>query len=683
MVGGTCNVIKANFLLRFTISDFDFDESANLNVESFPSTDPCPEVEIITPVPAPVISVDQQSGKIFVRKNLCNDGISDTATSDATENSESITSKIYVRSHESLTSHVITTDVAEQPAFATTPDCIIVSSEIIKEAPTSKIFIRNIETLTNPQQASSANQYYSADANPTENFVDFIEEFPPSIYVRSFDSLVIDGQEVTTGIPPPQPLQQRCKISIKNFDQLIEPLLMQPPLISSPSMIGGQAQNLVIHMRPHQVDETLMTYRDVNTPDTRPSSSNVSTHSGIDDVIILDDSELGEAIPTSETQPVDEPVENSKPDEIVQENSIETLQELGWNDKAVLEKIEVPNETLDADNEAENARVPMVRIPLNFDEAEKESQNRRKVKIVKIIRIKKKKKAEGDSASRSSNKNTIDQLNNIQIVFKCSHDDCNQHFSSEQLLKYHKRCHSGTELVCPECASREFKTFNSLHTHLWRSHKIDMELFACTLCDYKTPILSRLKNFHENIHSNEKNFFCNFPECDKSFKNSKQMKNHSQIHKNKRKSQIKVSSSGVDKASKKIRCGECNKIFTSDSGLYIHSMEHKTTEKKFSCEECDYCTNDHNSFRRHKSQHSQVHRYKCPACDYTSIQSNTYRKHIEKQHPELAESLLFKCEVCKFTTISRIKFDGHKVKHSGTPTISAKKHRLSKQIKDL
>lgn len=640
-------------------------------------------MEIITPAPPPVSSVDQQSGKIFVRKNLCNDGIPDAATSDATENSESITSKIYVRSHESLTSHVITTDVDEQPAFATTPDCIIVSSEIIKEAPTSKIFIRNIETLTNPQQATSSNQYYSAEANPTENFVDFIDEFPPSIYVRSFDCLVSDGQEAATGIPPQQSLQQRCKIMIKNFDQLIEPLLMQPPLISSPSMIGGQAQNLVIHMRPHQVDETLMNYRDANTPDTRPSSSNVSTHSGIDDVIILDDSELGEAIQTSEAQLVGEPVENSKPDEIIQETSIETLQELAWNDKSVLEKIEELNET-DADNEAESATrtPPMVRIPLNFDEAEKEP-DRRKVKIVKIIRIKKKKKAEGDSLPRSSSKNTIDQLNNIQIVFKCSHEDCNQHFSSEQLLKYHKKSHSGTELVCPECASREFKTFNSLHTHLWRSHKIDMELFACSLCDYKTPILSRLKNFHENIHSNEKNFLCNFPECDKSFKNSKQMKNHSLIHKNKRKSQIKVS----DKASKEIRCSECNKIFTSDSGLYIHSMEHKTTEKKFSCEECDYCTNDHNSFRRHKSQHSQVHRYKCPACDYTSIQSNTYRKHIEKQHPELAESLLFKCEVCKFTTISRIKFDGHKMKHSGTPTmsakISAKKHRLSKQIKDL
>lgn len=544
--------------------DFDFDESANLNnIEPFPSSDPCPEVEIITPALTIVSSVDHQSGKIFVRKNLCNDGILDQATSDATENSESITSKIYVRSHESLTSHVISTEVAEQPAFSTTPDCIIVSSEIIKEAPTSKIFIRNIETLTNPQQATSANQYYSAEANTSENFVDFIDEFPPSIYVRSFDSLVNDSQEAATGISlsPTQQLQQRCKISIKNFDQLIEPLLMQPPLISSPSMIGGQAQ----------VNETLMSYRDASTPDTRPGSSNVSTHSGIDD-----DSEICETIPNSETRPVDKPVENSKPDEIVQETSIEALQELAWSDKPVLEKIEEPNE-------AENSRVPMVRIPLNFDEAEKEP-DRRKVKIVKIIRIKKKKKAESDGAIRSSNKNTIDQLNNIQIVFKCSHEDCNQHFSSEQLLKYHKKSHSGTELVCPECASREFKTFNSLHTHLWRSHKINMELFACSLCDYKTPILSRLKNFHESIHSNEKNYVCNFPECGKSFKNSKQMKNHTMIHK-KKKSQIKYSSSGSDKASK-----------------------HKTTEKKYSCEECDYCTNDHNSFRRHKSQHSQVHR---------------------------------------------------------------------------
>lgn len=639
--------------------DFDFDDSANFN--SFPTPEHVPEIEIITPAP---MNTDPLSGKIFVRKNLCNDeALAEPAATEVPDTSDIPTSKIYVRSHESLTSQVITTDVTKQPSETSTPDCIIVSSEIISEAPPSKIFIRNIETLTNPLQEAAASQFYQAnpplETGTPESFINF----PPAIFVRSYDSLVNDArpEQPSTPIESIQVPQQRCKISIKNMNTLIEPILMQPPLINPSSMIFGQAQNLVIHMRPQQTDESLISYRDTSmTPDTLPGSSNVSTCGGNDDVIILDDSEINGSLFTSfhdatdiqdeivemmETSHVAEPViENLEVTETPERNETP-------NEKSVLEKLAIIEGQTDSGSKDDQ---PMVSIPIDFTEPAEEPE-RKKIKIVKIIRIKKRKE--------SGKKAPDAQLSNIQIVFKCSQPDCSQHFSSEQLLKYHRKCH-GTDgsIVCPECKSEEFKSFNTLHTHLWRQHKVDVDLFGCELCDFKTPILSRLKNFHAKIHSNEKNYKCDVQKCGKSFKNSKQLRNHIETHKIKKKAKAKLKPPPAD-STKRIRCTECNKTFSSESGLYIHSMEHKTDEKKFNCEQCDYATNDHNSFRRHKAQHSMVHHYKCPACDYSSIQSNTYRKHLEKQHPEVAENLLFKCGFCKFTTISKGKYDGHMMKH--------------------
>lgn len=656
----------------FFNDDFDFDDSANFN--SIPTPEPVPDVEIITPV---TIQPDSSSGKIFVRKNLCNGEVDQEAVVEETPEAADVpTSKIYVRSHESLTSQVVTTDLTQQPSEASTPDCIIVSSEIISEAPTSKIFIRNIETLTNPLQESSTNQFFTTNVQlETGTPESYLNNYPP-IYVRSYDSLLNDERpdQVSTPIESIQASPQRCKISIKNMNALIEPILMQPPLINPSSMIFGQAQNLVIHMRTQQSDENLISYRDTSmTPDTLPGSSNVSTCGGNDDVIILDDSEVSESLllntfpDTSEIH--NEIVQLMETSQISLEPLVEPLQEIvdnperneTPNEKTVLQKLELAGVSDQLDKVEKE--VPMVSIPIDFTEAVPEP-GQKKLKIVKIIRIKKK----GQLANKATAViGQTTKLNNIQIVFKCSVQDCTQHFSSEQLLKYHRKCHAANPLtiICPECKSEEFKTFITLHTHLWRAHKVDIDLYSCGLCDFKTPVLARLKNFHEKIHSTEKNFKCNFEKCNKSFKNLKQLRNHAQIHKTKRKTKVKprVNPPPDEDFSKRIRCSECNKGFSSESGLYIHSKEHNSEDKKFNCASCEYSTNDHNSFRRHKSQHSMVHHYKCPACEYSSIQSTTYRKHLEKQHPELAESLLYKCGMCKFTTISKGKYDGHLMKH--------------------
>ncbi|XP_035910257.1 uncharacterized protein LOC118511370 [Anopheles stephensi] len=334
--------------------------------------------------------------------------------------------------------------------------------------------------------------------------------------------------------------------------------------------------------------------------------------------------------------------------------------------------------------------------------------------------------------------------------YKCDLNDCGARFRQPDRLEYHRKCHipgeSSSAIRCPECGSLEFRNWNTLHTHLWREHEIDMELYACQLCSFKTPVLCRLNNTHMKIHSEERNFKCAI--CGKAFKNNKQLRNHRRWHREPqpqpqqqpaqprpdvpvvvdqqpeqpspqetstladpsveplpdRQKPTKASNQltlkcvkcGLRFASKrqlrahmdakhptetseqtgpeaagssKHRCLLCGMVFRTRYLLQAHAAKH-SDEKRFKCEHCEYTTNDHNAFRRHKMRHSTKggHMYKCSYCDYSSIQSTTYRKHLERMHAEVASALLYKCARCPFVSISEAKYQLHRTKHEANGT---------------
>uniref|UniRef100_A0A8W7P514 C2H2-type domain-containing protein n=1 Tax=Anopheles coluzzii TaxID=1518534 RepID=A0A8W7P514_ANOCL len=334
--------------------------------------------------------------------------------------------------------------------------------------------------------------------------------------------------------------------------------------------------------------------------------------------------------------------------------------------------------------------------------------------------------------------------------YKCDLKDCGVRFRQPDRLDYHRKCHvvapdSPNPIHCPECGSLEFRNWNTLHTHLWREHAIDMELYACHLCSFKTPVLCRLNNTHMKIHSEERNFKCAI--CGKAFKNNKQLRNHRRWHREPQQQQqqqqqpqhqeapvveeqqpvsqpppveeppaigptqsndasqgdkpkakptsiqqstMKCVKCGLRFAGKrqlrthmdakhpteagepgstevsaaKHRCLLCGMVFRTRYLLQSHAAKH-SDEKRFKCEHCEYTTNDHNAFRRHKMRHSTKggHMYKCSYCDYSSIQSTTYRKHLERMHAEVASALLYKCAKCPFVSISEAKYQLHRTKH--------------------
>jgi hypothetical protein len=109
-----------------------------------------------------------------------------------------------------------------------------------------------------------------------------------------------------------------------------------------------------------------------------------------------------------------------------------------------------------------------------------------------------------DRKRKSKPKRPVVPSKHFDIGMKCSRVDCGMRFKTPELIGYHERCHDIDDdegLVCPECGTHEMKNWNTLHTHLWRAHKIDMELYSCHLCDFKTPIFTRLTNIHMKIHA--------------------------------------------------------------------------------------------------------------------------------------------------------------------------------------
>lgn len=256
---------------------------------------------------------------------------------------------------------------------------------------------------------------------------------------------------------------------------------------------------------------------------------------------------------------------------------------------------------------------------------------------------------------------------------KCSMSSCKVRLEDLNKLEYHQASHTKEGFMCLEC-SELFAFWKPLTSHLWRVHKIDMELYSCDKCDYKTFSLSKLNNIHKLIHGDVKAFVCDI--CQKAFKNTKQLRNHKITHKQKTnkllficeiclknfayRRQLKVHMDVVHKKIKPYLCNYCGYKGSSRSSLKMHIRQH-TGERPFACDTCPYTTSDHNSLRRHKLRHTGHKPYKCPHCSYACIQSSTYKVHLKTKHPGLEKDLMFTCDICQFRSVNKDIFTSHMV----------------------
>lgn len=171
---------------------------------------------------------------------------------------------------------------------------------------------------------------------------------------------------------------------------------------------------------------------------------------------------------------------------------------------------------------------------------------------------------------------------------KCILPGCKIRLEDLAKMNYHIKCHLEHNYQCPECHST-FEFWNILAGHLWRNHKIDMELYSCDKCDYKTYSLAKLNNIHKLIHGDVKAYSCD--SCKKSFKNSKQLRNHKITHKQKTEDSICF-------------CEHCKKPFNNKRQLRIHIDGVHKKIKPFLCSFCGYKGATRGSLKSHIRQHT-------------------------------------------------------------------------------
>ena len=189
----------------------------------------------------------------------------------------------------------------------------------------------------------------------------------------------------------------------------------------------------------------------------------------------------------------------------------------------------------------------------------------------------------------------------------CEVDGCAVRLRDETKLDYHRKCHTtikdkGTMFQCLECSQAKkskkldndttldifsSETWKRMALHLWRVHKIDMELYSCDIChDFKEFTMWRLEE-HKIAHQVSRPFLCN--ECGKCFKTNRNLKMHSQLHQEKRLTPEKTQSienSKDEHRSKGGTCDICNKGFTTKRFLRHHA---ETVHKGLKPYMCNFC----------------------------------------------------------------------------------------------
>ncbi|XP_050544991.1 zinc finger protein 92-like [Daktulosphaira vitifoliae] len=275
--------------------------------------------------------------------------------------------------------------------------------------------------------------------------------------------------------------------------------------------------------------------------------------------------------------------------------------------------------------------------------------------------------------------NQLTDKNLMNKPFKCSIGNCKIKFGTDDNLKYHKRCHSDDGYQCSELDCHFMDTkWSKIMSHLWKTHNIDLEMFSCNKCNFKTNSLYKLKTFHKSIHEQDRPFLCT--ECGKKFKSVKQLRNHKVIHSkvDKRlridltclhcsrkftsKSLLHQHISSIHIKARPFSCELCSYKTSIASSLRLHIRSH-TGEKPFKCDECGYSTSDHNTLRKHKMRHTGKKSYTCPHCNYSCIQATSYKKHLNTKHPGLDDGFMYSCDMCKFKTVRKDTYMLHIVKH--------------------
>ena len=209
------------------------------------------------------------------------------------------------------------------------------------------------------------------------------------------------------------------------------------------------------------------------------------------------------------------------------------------------------------------------------------------------------------------NEHILHHLNKRQFVCK----ECNQQFNKNSILYNHKQTvHSNVRsFIChrKDC-NKTFKTKKLLNCYLLTHSSV--KRFCCDKCEKRFKTQKVLQN-HYLFHTHIRPFNCPQKDCNKTFKQKRDLLTHQIIH-----------------SEKPFKCEDCKKLFKDENSLNSDKCLH-SKQRPFKCdfEDCDKGFKMKYYLENHKKQvHYGIKTHKCfhNNCDKRFISISALNQHI-------------------------------------------------------
>ena len=199
---------------------------------------------------------------------------------------------------------------------------------------------------------------------------------------------------------------------------------------------------------------------------------------------------------------------------------------------------------------------------------------------------------------------------------KCCSNDCDSVLSTWRRLMIHKEKHfpNDSQLRCHLC-QKVYVTAVGLEKHM-EKHSIRL---ICSQCgkNFKDPKTLR---WHEETHQKSleerRNHQCPYPDCGQKFITKQACENHIGM-----------------KHQKVISCycnyPNCDKGFYTKKAYYEH-LRNTHSERRFSCEQCNFKAKTKSALRIHKDVHTVGELYLCDICDAAFSVYRRLKAHMSK-----------------------------------------------------
>lgn len=177
-------------------------------------------------------------------------------------------------------------------------------------------------------------------------------------------------------------------------------------------------------------------------------------------------------------------------------------------------------------------------------------------------------------------------------------------------VKFLKKCHH-----CPKLFSnRSGRLYHQEQVHFNRRR------FRCDQCESSFGLKQTLMNHIRNKHSNNvRNFRCDFPSCEKSYKTKSALHNHRIYHSD----------------DPKWHCNYCTKKFHFNFLLQQHETTHlgQKAGKSFDCDVCKKSFNTRNKLTKHRGIHDAL-QYACTreGCTFKGNLKRYLIAHMKRMH---------------------------------------------------